>query len=177
VLLLSGGLDSAALLSFYADLPARVQALYVDYGQAARREEAKASEAVAKYFGVGYDQLSISRVGEVPTGIALPGRNALLLLAALAKYGDLIDQVALGIHSSSRYWDCTQAFLDAMQTVFDGYTLGLVNVAAPFITWNKTEIWRYAVDRVPIPATYSCEMEQGPCGACPSCRDIAVVGA
>jgi 7-cyano-7-deazaguanine synthase len=52
LVLLSGGIDSAACLDFYLDLGRTPCALFVDYGQLAARAELRAALAVADYYSV-----------------------------------------------------------------------------------------------------------------------------
>ncbi len=65
VVLLSGGLDSAANLAFAAERDTVVLALHVDYGQRAAVPEWRASRAIAEYFGVKVERVSIPWLGEL----------------------------------------------------------------------------------------------------------------
>jgi 7-cyano-7-deazaguanine synthase len=172
--LLSGGLDSACLASLYVDQGWIVRALFVDYGQAARNEEVAAAESIATGLSLNLERVDLSGLPAWPTDQAMPGRNGLLLLTGLAHAGSSVDVIAIGVHGGSRYWDCSAQFVAAMQTLFDGYTLGVVQVGAPFLGWSKREIYQYGKATLgPIDATYSCERPAGPCGKCGSCLDVA----
>ena len=173
VVLLSGGLDSATLATLYLSDGWDVSALFVDHGQDPRVEERRAAETVATTLGIGLECVSTSGPTQVAAGHALPGRNGLLLLTALSRYAQAVDVVGIGVHGGSAYWDCSPDFVRAMQVLFDGYTLGLVRVGAPFLTWSKREIGSYAKGSgAPFGSTYSCEFAEGPCGKCGSCRDV-----
>jgi 7-cyano-7-deazaguanine synthase len=100
------------------------------------------------------------------------GRNAVLLLAAGALMPASASLV-LGIHSGTPYYDCTNAFLDDVNRLFDGYFGGTMPVDAPFVGFGKHQVYEYAQRaHVPLDLTFSCERTSGaPCGDCPSCLD------
>jgi len=82
-------------------------------------------------------------------------------------------RISLGIHSSTRYYDCSPGFITKMQEILDGYFAGTVQIETPFINYSKKEIIKYALkSNVPFPLTYSCLTKNAPpCGNCPSCKD------
>lgn len=175
LVLLSGGIDSAAVLAAYLSERHPVSALFVDYGQPARRSERAAAQAIAKHYGAPF---KIAKIGmRLPkTQGEFFGRNALLALlgGAAEERRPLI--VAAGIHSSSPYYDTTPGFAADMQRVFDGYANGAITLGAPFLAMPKTTVVRFARrHRVPLSLTYSCEVKNAPaCGRCPSCADRRV---
>jgi 7-cyano-7-deazaguanine synthase len=63
VVLLSGGLDSAANLAFAAERDTVVLALHIDYGQRAAAPEWRAARALAEYYGVKIERLDLSWLG------------------------------------------------------------------------------------------------------------------
>ncbi len=65
VILLSGGLDSAANLAFCANFDEPVLALTIDYGQRAAVPEIKAAKAIAEYYGVPHRVLELKWLGEL----------------------------------------------------------------------------------------------------------------
>lgn len=177
-ILLSGGIDSACLLALCAEQDRdNVDALFVDYGQAAAGPERDAAVAVAASFGTRLREAQVS-MGPIPPG-EIPGRNALLVHLALSMAGPGPVTVMLGIHAGTGYRDCSPEFVAAMQVAFDAHRDGTAQLAAPFVTWTKTEIYAYAdAMSVPVPLTYSCEAGTvPPCGACPSCRDRKLLRA
>jgi 7-cyano-7-deazaguanine synthase len=117
-------------------------------------------------------------IGTIPVG-EIPGRNALLVHLALATAGRDPAVLMLGIHAGTPYRDCTPAFVDAMQASLDFHRDGTLQLAAPFVTWSKSEVYAYARDAaVPLALTYSCEAGTvPPCGACRSCRDRELLDA
>ena len=172
VVLISGGIDSAATVAACRGEYATLNGLFVDYGQPARKSEWEAAQGTARYFGIDIAKSDIglgmtSRHGEYF------GRNALLLLAAAASHAVRPLTVALGIHSMCPYYDTTPLFARHMQQILSGYSGGEVTLSAPFLSYTKKEVIRYARDSgVPLEMTYSCEVQDAPsCGHCPSCRD------
>lgn len=174
--LLSGGIDSAACIAFYQARGHSVQALHIDYGQSAARQEAMASAAIADHFRIRIDKLCLRGARRKSSGL-IQGRNGFLLLAALMEFNERASLFATGLHAGTAYGDCSSSFIDLMQRVFDFYTDGVCRVAAPFVEWTKTDIWEFCMKKqVPINLTYSCEVGgRNPCGRCLSCKDLEVL--
>jgi 7-cyano-7-deazaguanine synthase len=176
VVLVSGGIDSAACIDFYQRQGFAVRGLHMTYGQPAARQETSAATAIAHHYRI---PLTLVRfVGGRPKSDGeLLGRNALLLFTALMEIEDFSAILALGIHSGTPYYDCSSNFLTAVQSIIDGQCNGRIRVAAPFLEWTKKEIWDYCLKhQVPIDLTYSCERGlDHPCGICLSCRDLEVL--
>lgn len=172
LVLLSGGLDSTACLHFYREMGRQPCALFIDYDQAAALYEEQAAKDVAAYFGV---QIHIAKWRGVRSkGIGnITARNAFLLSAALMESPPEIAIVAIGLHAGTEYTDCSVAFIDRMQSIFEIYTNGAVQVVAPFVSWSKSEVFAYArTNNIPIDLTYSCETGGvDRCGECLSCQD------
>ena len=172
LVLLSGGLDSSACLQFYKQMGRQPCALFIDYDQAAAINEEQAAKAMADHFEV---QLHIAQwrgVRSKSTG-NITARNAFLLFAALMESPPEITTVAIGVHDGTEYTDCSATFIERIQSVYDLYTEGAVQVAAPFVSWNKSEVFAFAkANNLPVDLTYSCEAG-GPsrCGKCLSCQD------
>ena len=176
--LLSGGIDSAACLAFYLKQKAAVECLHISYGQPAAQRESAAAIAISLHFGVALTSLRCSGFGKFGAG-HIVGRNAFLLLAALLHIGPFPSVLALGIHTGTPYYDCSHAFLSAVQTQFDHYCDGQVRLAAPFMEWPKSQIYSFCQDvAVPTSLTYSCESGTNPpCQVCLSCRDRRALNA
>jgi 7-cyano-7-deazaguanine synthase len=104
----------------------------------------------------------------------IPGRNAMLLNIALMGLSVKDPSVvALGIHAGTSYRDCSQEFIQRMQSVFDLYSNGAVQIDTPFVGWAKNQIWELLVSHsYPVQHTYSCEAGDQPCGFCLSCKDV-----
>ena len=60
VVLLSGGIDSAACVHYYIDLNFEVNAIFIDYGQTARGNERQSAMRIAAYYNIRLDQVSLS---------------------------------------------------------------------------------------------------------------------
>lgn len=172
VVLLSGGVDSAACLAFLQNLKIRASGLFVDYGHSAAKQEHLAALAISDFYRVPLKRIVVSGFQQWGEGF-VPGRNAFLLHTALMAVHFKNGIVAIGIHAGTRYSDCSDLFLRQMQSSFDVYTSGRIFVSAPFLHWTKTEIWEYCRRmKVPIELTYSCEAgHERPCGRCLSCVD------
>jgi len=176
--LVSGGIDSAALLAFYKREQFNVQPLFVDFGQPAVRQELRAAKAVCKHYGVRLSSITVRSQAAFSVG-EIPGRNAFLVFAAVLVFGMKAGIIAIGIHEGPPYYDSTEGFLGSIQTVVDGYSAGRIKVAAPFLKWGKQVIWEFCKKaRVPVASTYSCEKGGvRPCGKCLSCRDREALDA
>jgi 7-cyano-7-deazaguanine synthase len=176
--LVSGGIDSAALLAFYMRQRFNVRALFVNFGQPAAKQESRAARAVCKHYGVRLSIMTVkSRAAFLPGEI--PARNAFLVLAAVLVCKAQPGMIAIGIHEGLPYYDCSENFLKSIQTVVDGYATGRIKVTAPFLKWDKRIIWKFCKKvGVPVDSTYSCERGGAhPCGECLSCRDRDAISA
>ena len=177
-ILLSGGVDSAACVKFYIDFGRPPRGLFIDYGQPATTYEVKSDIAISKHYSVPLTCLTWQ--GWLPKRVGLiPGRNFFLLSAALMEKPDFVSVIAMGIHAGTNYPDCSETFWARMQAVVDIYDGGSVKLAAPFLTWSKSDIYAYCRQKnVPIELTYSCERGgTPPCGECLSCKDREMLHA
>ena len=172
LVLLSGGLDSAACVAFYRAQGLGLASMFFDYGQPAAVQERRASRRIAAHFGIEHHVVNL-RGGLPKAPGEVRARNAVFMLAALMEYPMQKGLIVLGIHAGTPYYDCTPAFLVNIQSLFDGYTNGRVQAAAPFIGMNKREVWQYGQNTgLPVALTYSCQCGgKKPCGKCASCRD------
>ncbi len=176
LVLLSGGIDSAAALALTAESGSPTSALFVDYGQASAASEAQASASIAAYYSVPLRTLRCSGIafgqGEIR------GRNAFLVHAGLMVFPDNAGVVVLGIHDGTGYRDCSSEFASLVQGSFDFHTGGRIALATPFIDHFKGDVFNIAVKLgVPLDLTYSCEAGVTPCGECLSCRDREILFA
>ena len=63
-----------------------------------------------------------------------------------------------------------------MERSYEFHTGGAITVAAPFLHWNKQDVYRLATElNVPFAQTYSCEASNLPCGRCRSCLDRSLL--
>lgn len=176
VILLSGGVDSAALAVLAKNQGLRVSALFIGYGQAAHAAERAASRAVAQMYGLPWRELQVEGVhfgrGEVR------GRNAFLVHLALLTLDVPSCVLYLGIHAGTGYRDCSPDFIGLVQSSLDFHTGGQVRLVAPFLEAYKEDVYAFAASvGVPFELTYSCEAGSTPCGTCASCRDRVLLNA
>lgn len=174
LVLLSGGIDSSTCIAFYHEQGLTVKALFVDYGQPGARLERVAATAISRHYGIELHEANVRGVAGTPEGF-VPGRNVLLVAAALSTVVPDSGLIALGIHAGTPYPDCKPGFLTACQGLADVYHGGAVRVAAPFVEWSKADILTAARNlKVPLQRTYSCEAGKAvACGVCLSCLDRA----
>ena len=178
LLLLSGGMDSAACLDFLKSNSYRVTCLFINYGQSALRNERAASKKLSKHYKVKLTELNLSEIALKKTGY-IQGRNVFLFSVALTKVPFTSGIISSGIHKGTDYTDCTPEFQQKVQEIYDIYTGGRIRVFSPFSEWNKKDIWDYCQQKkVPLNLTYSCERGgKKPCGKCLSCIDLKLYNA
>jgi 7-cyano-7-deazaguanine synthase len=170
LVLLSGGIDSSALLPLAKGRGLTVRALHVSYGQAAEAAELAAAVAIADSFGVPLTPVVYQ--GKRFGAGEIRGRNALLLTIALLEFGPPSGLILIGIHGGTEYIDCGSDFLGSMQALYTLHTSGAIMVEAPFARLLKGDVVRLAHDlKVPIERTHSCEASNLECGRCQSCVD------
>jgi len=178
VLLLSGGIDSTALL---AEEGCGL-ALFVDYGQPSAREEEACARRSADRFDVAFEvvragPLQLGAMGDAP-GVMGPrvvhARN-LILIAIAANYAGESGEVLIGSHADDvrDYPDCRPAYLSRVSALlWDGQR---ARVRAPFSGLRKAEV-RAKLAAISLDASglcWSCyaPISPGvPCGGCNSCR-------
>lgn len=178
LILLSGGIDSAACLNYYLKNNYSVETLFVDYGQISAQREKLAAEKITKHYGIRLKKICFKGLGDWKDGY-IQGRNGFLLYTGLLTFSFPAGVISLGIHSSTTYPDCSEYFVNQMQATFDIYTAGRIQIDAPFVKWTKQEIWKYCQDeKVPLQFAYSCEFGLNqPCGKCISCLDLEALNA
>ena len=182
LLLLSGGLDSAAAAAL--EKPAR--ALFINYGQEPAEAERSAAKAVAHHLHLELDELDIdltaigsgllsgnSQLDVAPTPEWFPFRNQHLGTIAAAhalKHG--LDAVVLGIVNGDgdRHADSTPGIMATLDTLIRNQE-GEVRVLAPYINEQPHELLlRSGLTDEVINQTHSCHTSRVACGVCPGCQ-------
>lgn len=172
--LFSGGMDSSTCIAFYKKQDMGVTALFIDYNQPALKYELQSAKKISKHFKVDLNCIEIAGLKKVRSGF-VPGRNGIFATIAMSFVSFDTGLLAMGIHSGVSYPDCKPGFVDACQRMADVYHEGRLRIVAPFISWNKLQVFELAKKlSVPLEDTYSCEMGMvNGCGRCASCLDRA----
>ena len=173
--LLSGGVDSAVVLSMLSVSRRDVKAIWIDYGQPAAAAEREASKVIASNYGTVWSELVVAGLVP-PTAGEFPGRNDVLVaLAAAATPGR---SVAIGVHAGTGYVDCSPPWVEVWQELLTVQYRGVVSVLAPLANLTKVEVYALAHHMgIPISLTHSCETSAVPCGRCSSCADRRLLDA
>jgi 7-cyano-7-deazaguanine synthase len=172
LVLLSGGIDSAACVAFYRQLGHSVSGLFVDYGQPVSAREEKSAFDIAAHYEIPLKKIHCAGPATNYAG-EISGRNALLVFAAMLFQPIQKGIVALGIHRGTTYYDCSESFATDLNRIINGYSNGRVALGTPFLKWDKQLIYKFTADtNVPVNLTWSCEIgPKMPCGRCLSCGD------
>lgn len=170
--LFSGGLDSTACVYFLQQRGFAVNGLFVDFGQLSSEAERRAVGRLSRRLEISVSALSMVGFSAMTTGEHI-GRNMLLISAALFLTRGTSHVIGFGIHSGTTYYDCSPDFFDSLKRLVTAQSDGRISLFAPFLRWNKRDIYDYAVKHnLPLNETYSCERGTEPCcGVCASCRD------
>lgn len=175
--LLSGGIDSTALVEYYLSKGYNVCGIHYQYGQASRDKEQQASENVSHYYGIQTRVVQLGFALKQSNG-EFAGRNALFIIGALSCVPEGCSKIAIGIHLGSLFYDCTEQFINNCQSILDGYFGGTVILESPLVAYTKRQVYEYSIENgIPFHLTYSCETSnQEPCGTCPSCKGRMMLG-
>jgi 7-cyano-7-deazaguanine synthase len=169
-------LDSAVCAHLLKATNRKVEGLFIDYGQAALKRERASAQAVAAHLGIPLRIRAIQPALSRGAG-ELPGRNALLISLGVFELGIEGGLVAIGVHAGTRYFDCSEAFVDAMGRLVQEQTDGRIAVSAPLVAWSKADVFSvFRKAGLPLSETYSCEAGNAPCGLCLSCADRKALG-
>ncbi|MGG1678742.1 7-cyano-7-deazaguanine synthase [Neobacillus sp. NRS-1170] len=172
LILLSGGIDSSALVQYHISQGEKVEAVFFDYGQKSCNQEFLSAKKISDHYDIKLHHKELGfklydNNGEYYC------RNSLFILAGCGFLKKPTSLISIGIHSGTPFYDSSPDFIRDTQTILDGYFGGITRVIAPFLDYSKSLVYEYAIqNRVPIQLTYSCESGQiDPCGRCPSCFD------
>lgn len=173
LLLCSGGLDSTACIQYYQDLGYTINPLFIRFGHPAESYELKSARKVCTHFGLNLKDVGIeTRESRIKSG-ELVGRNLMLISNALFHIEENT-VIVIGVHSGTQYYDCSFGFINKLNDLINEMTNGVVRLEAPFVDWQKHQIWEYCkIKNVPTELTYSCEKGVLPrCGKCETCIDF-----
>lgn len=180
-LLLSGGMDSAAL----AFLVRPQLAIAIDYGQLSAEAELESAERIASYAQIPLDVISINArkigggvmagrkpIADAPCPEWWPYRNQFLItVAAMHCYPRGVKELMVGavVSDGDAHLDGDQQFFELLSGLLT-YQEGNLIVAAPAITMNTTELVQKSGIPVDLIAgTHSCHIGNLACGQCRGC--------
>jgi len=199
VVLLSGGMDSAAVVAMAREQGFAVHALSVRYGQR-HTSELDAAAAVAKALGVAAhktvnvdlrsiggsaltDDIDVPEAGGEGIPVTyVPARNTIMLSVALGWAEVLGDNdIFCGVNAVdySGYPDCRPEFISAFQTLANlatkaGVEGAGIQVHAPLQFLSKADIVRegvrLGVDFGLTVSCYNADDTGAACGHCDACR-------
>jgi len=199
IILLSGGLDSAAALFYAKTKGFNCHCLIFDYGQRHRRElrhavkVARAAKCDYKIVKISLPWLGSSLLDrsqklprravidpkEIPSTY-VPARN-IIFLSFAASFAEAAGAQTIFIGANavdySGYPDCRPDFLNAFQNALrKGMKTGVrgkaIVIKAPLLKKTKAQIVKLGRQlHVPFELTWSCyQGSLKPCGTCDSCR-------
>lgn len=199
VVLLSGGMDSAAVIAMAQEQGFAVHALSVRYGQR-HTSELDAAARVAKAQGVVAhktvdvdlrsiggsaltDDIDVPEAGGAGIPVTyVPARNTVFLAYALA-WAEVLParDLFIGVNAVdySGYPDCRPAFIEAFERLANlGTRAGVEGdgfcIHAPLIHWSKAEIIRcgvrLGVDYALTVSCYQADDTGAACSRCDACR-------
>jgi len=191
LVLLSGGLDSAATL--YTSAPTEAQAMFVDYGQVSAGAEERAARALANARGVGLEVVRVSDLARLGAGTLaradatagadgstdqqrqewFPARNLMLCAIgaiSLARAGG--GELALGTISES-YRDTRVEFFESVERAIGEALPAETCIALVVPSEDRaTALRRACVAGLEPRLTFSCNRRPDRhCWRCASCRD------
>ncbi len=181
LLLLSGGIESAALLYQLRQQAEPAHGLWVDYGQRNARREREAAQYLAQDCATSLETMDLSglranfsRASEWVSHVPLPQRNlAVLALAVnLAQHlGSRRILLALNRDDQKHGPGSQPAFLEAFTDLAGALVPGL-EVLAPLHDLDKAEVIRSAESTgIDWSRTWSCLLDRPRhCGLCPQCE-------
>jgi 7-cyano-7-deazaguanine synthase len=197
---LSGGMDSATVLGYYANKGYKIFPLFFHYGSKHNDKEMISSITLADYYktetlkmvSLGFiSNLFKSNLlngqGEIPEGYytdknmaltVVPGRNS-IFISIMAGYAESIGAniVAVGTHMGDHdiYPDCRKEFIIAMDNTVRLSSDQKVYIETPVQELDKTGILKmgYSFNKpVPYEFTRTCyTSNELSCGKCGSCTE------
>ena len=177
LVLFSGGIDSTALIHYYNSKEFQIKCLHIHYNHASAKSELEAVKKICAYYSIQFEVISLPFTMQKRFNEYI-GRNALFVLIALSSnLSENYNRIAIGINASSWYYDCSNNFINDIQSIFDGYYAGTKASEAPFLDLTKYDIIHFCLsNKIPIDLTYSCLVQNSPpCGKCGGCKDRRLI--
>lgn len=196
----SGGMDSATVLGYYATRGYKVYPLFFSYGSKHNKWELISAKKLTEYYcteelkivdlsfiGKLFKSNLLQDQGEIPEGhyeaenmslTVVPGRNS-IFISIMAGYAESVgaNVVAVGTHQGDHliYLDCRPAFISSANTMVQLSSDEKVHIETPVQNLDKTGILKmgYAFGKqVPYNLTRTCYCDQEwSCGKCGSCSE------
>ena len=195
VVLLSGGMDSVTVLYHSLKEYDVIGALSFNYGSKHAHQELEYAKYHCDKVGIKHTVIKLDFVqqlfkssllidgGEIPEGhyaaenmksTVVPFRNGIMLSIACGfAESQGANAVAIAAHSGDHaiYPDCRTNFMEAMRAAMQLGTYESIDLLAPFVDIDKTEIVRIGAKlNVDYSQTWSCykglELHCGKCGTC-----------
>ncbi len=201
VVMLSGGLTSAVLLSFLREkeLKSPLKAFFVVFNPKQVLKEQKCVEQLARYYNFHLKILDISSLYDGMTILPslgsqkfndyyIPFLNSVMISVVAAHvYYIGYKNIIFGTTSSAsfHYPDCSLEFLKAQaKAIFYG-SVNNLKLVTPFLNLSKLEIMRMAKEsnmHIPVELTWSCFVNYDKsCGKCFGCierkRSLEILGS
>lgn len=184
VVLASGGIDSALMMSMFKDQGHEVFPLYINYDHLAENKEWIACTKVCNKLGLEPFKMDIPGFGKLPSGLTqkeldvyedafLPTRNlTFLTLGSAYAYSKSADVVAIGLLSNPIFPDQTKEFIEKAQISISTALGKQIQILTPLIDLDKRDVLKLAEDYDLAKITYYCHSgTEEPCGRCISCRE------
>ena len=183
LLIMSGGLDTTTLLYLLVEKGIPLMVLSFDYGQMAVKEIELAKTHCEKFrieqkvvkISESYIDGNLGKDGDIYhfDSVLIPNRNSVFLSIGVSyalQHG--FERVYYGATKSSPdYADCQPRYVHQFNILNMVSDLREVQIRAPFIDMDKTEIIDLAIDLgVDLTKTWSCyNNTEKPCGVCDAC--------
>lgn len=199
IAVMSGGMDSATMVSKFLSEKNEVKAISFDYGQRHKLELKKAA-ALCKKLNIPHKIVDISFIKdlvsnsaltsdniEVPEGhyaaenmklTVVPNRNMIMASIAIGyAVNEDFDAIALGVHSGDHaiYPDCRPDFIYALKDIAKIANFKSIAVLAPFLNIDKGDIAKIGKTLgVDYSSTLTCYAgKETPCEKCGACVERA----
>ena len=184
VTLVSGGIDSALILTKFLEKGYDVYPLHINYNHLAEPKEWDSCQKICKKLGIRPYRMDIPGFGKLPSGLTvqdvdiyehafLPTRNLVFItLGAAYGYTKSANVVAIGLLVDHMFPDQTREFVDKAEISISAALGTNIHVLTPLIKLNKVEVLRLADKYDLVKMTYYCHSgTEPPCGKCISCKE------